>query len=34
MRTIMEDYYAGKSTVSYPERIKNNVHAQAFFTAC
>lgn len=31
MRTIMEDYYAGKSTVSYPERIKNNVHAQAFF---
>lgn len=31
MRTIMEDYHAGKSTVSYPERIKNNVHAQAFF---
>lgn len=31
MRTIMGDYYAGKSTVSYPERIKNNVHAQAFF---
>lgn len=31
MRTIMEDYYAGKSTVSYPERIKNNVHAQAFY---
>lgn len=31
MRTIMEDYYAGRSTVSYPERIKNNVHAQAFF---
>lgn len=31
MRTIMEDYYAGKSTVSYPDRIKNNVHAQAFY---
>ncbi len=31
MRTIMEDYYAGKSTVSYPERIKANVHAQAFY---
>lgn len=31
MRTIMEDYHVGKSTVSYPARIKNNVHAQAFF---
>ena len=31
MRTIMEDYYAGKSTVTYPEAIKNNVHAQAFY---
>ena len=31
MRTIMEDYHAGKSTVSYPERIKSNVHAQAFY---
>ena len=31
MRTIMEDYHAGRSTVSYPERIKNNVHAQAFY---
>ena len=31
MRTIMEDYHAGKSTVSYPERIKTNVHAQAFY---
>lgn len=31
MRTIMEDYHAGKSTVSYPESIKNNVHAQAFY---
>ena len=31
MRTIMGDYHAGRSTVSYPERFKNNVHAQAFF---
>lgn len=31
MRAIMEDYYAGKSTVTYPESIKNNVHAQAFY---
>lgn len=31
MRTIMEDYHAGKSTVNYPERIKANVHAQAFY---
>ena len=31
MRAIMEDYHAGRSTVSYPERIKNNVHAQAFY---
>lgn len=31
MRTIMEDYRAGKSTISYPESIKNNVHAQAFY---
>ena len=31
MRTIMEDYHAGKSTVTYPESIKNNVHAQAFY---
>ena len=31
MRTIMEDYHAGKSTVSYPERIKTNVHVQAFY---
>lgn len=31
MRTIMEDYHAGKNTVSYPARIKTNVHAQAFF---
>lgn len=31
MRMIMDDYHAGKSTVSYPERIKTNVHAQAFY---
>ena len=31
MREIMEDYHNGKSTVCYPERIKNNVHAQAFY---
>ena len=31
MRAVMEDYHAGKSTVTYPESIKNNVHAQAFY---
>ena len=31
IRTIMEDYRAGRSTVSYPARIKSNVHAQAFY---
>ena len=31
MRSIMEDYHSGKSSVSYPERIKHNVHAQAFY---
>ena len=31
MRTIMEDFHAGKSSVSYPESIKTNVHAQAFY---
>ncbi len=31
MRTIMEDYHAGRSTVTYPESIKNNIHAQAFY---
>ncbi len=25
------DYHAGKSNVSYPESIKHNVHAQAFY---
>ncbi|MCD7822452.1 MAG: type I restriction endonuclease subunit R [Oscillospiraceae bacterium] len=31
MKAIMEDYRAGKCTISYPDRIKNNVHAQAFY---
>lgn len=31
MRSILEDYRSGKSSVSYPERIKHNVHAQAFY---
>ena len=31
MKSIMEDYHAGKSNVSYPESIKHNVHAQAFY---
>ncbi len=31
MRSIMEDYHTGKSSVSYPERIKCNIHAQAFY---
>ena len=31
MRAIMEDYRSGKSTISYPDRIKGNVHAQAFY---
>ena len=31
MKSILDDYHAGKSTVSYPESIKHNVHAQAFY---
>lgn len=31
MKSIMEDYHSGKSSVSYPERIKCNIHAQAFY---
>ena len=31
MRSIMENYAKGKSTVKYPERIKGNIHAQAFY---
>ena len=31
MRSIMQDYAAGVSTVKYPEKLKGNVHAQAFY---
>ena len=31
MRTIMEDYRKGTTNISYPEKIKGNVHAQAFY---
>ena len=31
MRSIMEDYHTGKSTVTYPDLIRNDVHAQAFY---
>ena len=31
MRSIMHDYAAGVSTVKYPEKLKGNVHAQAFY---
>lgn len=31
MQSIMEDYHAGRSMVSYPASISNNVHAQAFY---
>lgn len=31
MRSIMEDYRRGTTDISYPETIKDNVHAQAFF---
>ena len=31
MHSILEDYRTGRTTVSYPEAIRNNVHAQAFF---
>lgn len=31
IRSIMEDYRNGKSDIRYPEVIKNNVHAQAFY---
>ena len=31
MRDIMEDYNKGKTGISYPEKIKGNVHAQAFY---
>lgn len=31
MRSIMDDYRNNKADIRYPERIKNNVHAQAFY---
>ena len=31
MRSIKDDYRNGNITASYPESIKNNVHAQAFY---
>lgn len=31
IRSIMEDYRRGTTDISYPEAIKDNVHAQAFF---
>ena len=31
MKEILKDYQTGRSSISYPERIKNNVHAQAFY---
>ena len=31
MRSIMDDYRNNKADIQYPERIKNNVHAQAFY---
>ena len=31
MRSILDDYHAGKNTLEYPGRIRNNVHAQAFY---
>ena len=31
MRKIMEDYRNGTANITYPEKIKNDVHAQAFY---
>ena len=31
MRSIMEDFRAGNSGIQYPEIIKQDVHAQAFY---
>ena len=31
MRSIMDDYRKGVSNISYPDKIKGNVHAQAFY---
>ena len=31
MRRIMEDYRAGRTSVTFPKVLRNNVHAQAFY---
>ena len=31
MQDILEDYRTGKSAIAYPDRIRANVHAQAFY---
>lgn len=31
MKSIMDDYRQGTTNISYPERIKGNLHAQAFY---
>lgn len=31
MKAIMNDYREGTTNISYPEKIKNNIHAQAFY---
>lgn len=31
MKSIMADYRRGTTTIAYPEKIKGNVHAQAFY---
>lgn len=31
MKEILDDFRANKSSVSYPEAVKQNVHAQAFY---
>ena len=31
MQEIMEDYRKGVTTITYPDKIKGNVHAQAFY---
>lgn len=31
MRSIMDDYRSGNSGLEFPDRIRNNVHAQAFY---
>ena len=31
MSKIMEEYRSGKTELTYPEKIKDNIHAQAFY---